>query len=165
MDEPMPSRQADTQAGSGQRREFSGRWVVLGLFAFGLLSTGIIWWYWEQHMEPFMPLQMALAEEFPDSSPRVEGGREKLHRHTPSILRVTMRVSFDPTAAEAPLDEMLTRVAQVADEKIRLQDYENFELHLYQPLAEKELRQQSISEPMSEVLDLLQARTADRRNL
>ena len=27
--------------------EISGRWVVIGLFAFGLLSTAVLWTDWE----------------------------------------------------------------------------------------------------------------------
>lgn len=140
-----------------RQREFSGRWIVLGLFAFGLLSTSVIWLYWQWHMEPFMPLQMALAAEFEDSSPRVEGGREKLHQDTPSILRISMRVPFDPTRPDAPVDALLMRVARIAADHLALQDYETFELHLYHPQAEQQLIQHSLSRPMPEVLQRLRS--------
>jgi hypothetical protein len=52
-------------------RGIPGAWVVTGMFAFGLLATGVLFGYWHFHTAPFQELQMALAEEFPGCSPRV----------------------------------------------------------------------------------------------
>ncbi len=77
-------------------RRVSGRAMVLGMLAFGTLTTAAMWVYWTLHVGPFRPLQDAIAAAFPHSSPRVDGGQRKMHKGTPKILRIVMRVDFDP---------------------------------------------------------------------
>ena len=70
-----------------------GHWVVLGMFAFAIVLTGMLWTYTKLHNAPFIPLRRALAEEFTRAAaPRVEGGR---HRNGPMILRVIVKVEFN----------------------------------------------------------------------
>src|SRR3990172_7938391 len=80
--------------------ELSGKWVVIGMFVFAIAATAGLFAYWELHTAPFRELQDALAQEFPRSRPRVEGGQRKKHKHTPRILSIVLRVEFDPTADE-----------------------------------------------------------------
>ena len=81
-------------------RELSGRWVVIGLFAFAITLTVALWVYWKLHRAPFLQWEQFLAGEFQGSSPLVEGGQRKMHRGTPRILRITLKVDFDPQADE-----------------------------------------------------------------
>ena len=135
-------------------RTISGRTVVFGMFGFGALATLLLWYYWTRHLEPFMPLQLALAEQFENSSPRVDGGRRKTHKGTPRILRVVMRVDFDPTAddpaTEQVVDERIRRIADIAREHVSLQDYDLLVVHFYQPNPEGSLRQQRFERSVDE---------------
>ena len=55
-------------------KTISGSRLVIAMFGMAIVATGLLWFYWDLHLMPYMPLQEALAEEFEDSSPRVEGG-------------------------------------------------------------------------------------------
>ena len=115
--------------------EISGRWIVISMFAFGILSTLMIWFYWNKHIEPFMPLQLAIEKEFENSSPRVEGGQRKISKGTPRILRVTMKVDFNPELKESAVvaDERIARIAEISAEFQDLKTYDFLEFHFYQP--------------------------------
>jgi hypothetical protein len=125
----------------------SGRKVVIGMFLFGFAATGVIWVYWNMHLMPFMPLQKAIVAEFEDSSPRVTGGQRKMHKHSPTILRVVMRVPFDP---ESPAEEvvqqteqLLLRLRELAEQHTEIDRYEVLEVHLFheiQQAVEQEIR-------------------------
>src|ERR1700691_6004344 len=95
-------------------KRVSGRAVVIGLFAFGIALTSILWIYWTLHTAPFRPLQDALAVEFPGSSPRVTGGQRKMHKGTPKILQVILRVDFDPLTQTKKGEAVVDRVEIVA---------------------------------------------------
>ena len=137
---------ADSQIPAGS---ISGRKVVVGMFMLGLTATGILWFYWHYHLMPFMPLQEAIAAEFKDSAPRVDGGRRKLQEDTPMILRVQIRVPFDPTDndedSQQQTDHRLTVVQQLAEEHATLSDYEVLQVHMYFEHQEKQLLQQSFT--------------------
>ena len=128
-------------------RTVSGRVIVIGLFLLGITATGVLWTYWHLHLVPFMPLQESLAAEFEHSSPRVDGGRRKMHKGTPKILRVVMRVPFDPTDAEADvqnqIEQRMTRVMELATQHTPIGEYDLLEVHLYQETKEDELRQKT----------------------
>ena len=136
-------------------RELSGRWVVVGMFGFGIVATGVLYTYWQLQTAPFMPVQTALAEAFADSSPRVEGGQRKMHQNTPVILRVVMRVPFDPIREEAVARRFLVDVARVINGQLDLSEYDQMDLHLYQPNPEQEIQQKTYSEPTRWLLDQL----------
>jgi hypothetical protein len=137
-------------------RELPGRWVVVGMFGFGVLATGVLYVYWQLQTAPFMPLQMALAAAFEDSSPRVEGGQRKMHQNTPLILRVVMRVPFDPLQDERAARRYLIEVSRVIHREIELSDYDQLDLHLYKPDPEREIRQKTLSEQIPWLLHQLQ---------
>lgn len=78
----------------------SGSKVVICMFLLGIVATAALWVYWTKHLEPFMPLQTALNDTFKDAGARVEGGQRKLHKGTPRVLSIRMRVAFDPNIEE-----------------------------------------------------------------
>ena len=133
-----------TQVGATGRPEWriSGRGMVLGMLAFGVLTTSSMWIYWTLHVGPFRPFQDALAAAFPHSSPRVDGGQRKMHKGTPKILRVVLRVEFDPVTESARGEQVVDLVEQIARKHLDLDAYEVLEVFLFQGVPEKEVRQQ-----------------------
>ncbi|MEQ9408627.1 MAG: hypothetical protein RIK87_12905 [Fuerstiella sp.] len=131
-----------------------GRLIVVAMFSLGIIATGILWTYWQLHLMPFMPLQKSLAAEFDESSPRVDGGRRKSHKGTPMILRVVMRVPFDPIAddpeTQQKVQERLTRTRELAEEHADLDSYELLEVHLYKESKEQELQQKTFLQDLSD---------------
>ncbi len=125
-------------------REISGRWVVAGMFAFAILLTSGLWIYWKLHIAPFIPLQQALAAEFEGAQPRVEGGQRKMHQGTPRILRITMKVDFDPVASVAKAEEYADRVEASIRRNTDITPYSTLELHLFQLQPEQEIRQRTV---------------------
>lgn len=139
----------------------SGRWLVVGMFAFAAAATAVLWVYWKLHVGPFVPLQEALAAEFPGSKPRVEGGQRKMSRGTPRILRITMQVDFDPQREKRKAEQLADRLAAFLRRHFAetayapvytLQSYETLELHFYHPQPEERIIQQSYRRKVAEVL-------------
>lgn len=125
-------------------RSNAGRWIVVGMIAFAMTLTGACWVYWKLHVAPFLPLQQLLAGEFEDCRPKVQGGQRKIHKSTPEILRITMKIDFDPTgqSGEAQTDALAKRVtAFVAGNWPELSHYVTLELHFYWPEPEKKIKQ------------------------
>ena len=151
---PQPQPQTQVLETAPPTRMVSGRWIVISLFGFGLLLTSLIRLYSKLHLEPFMPLQLALAEEFEDSSPRVEGGQRRMHKDSPRLLRVTMRVAFDPTVDDQKtlneVNERLDRITAISSQHLQIADYDTLEVHFYQPNPEGELKQQSFSRELED---------------
>lgn len=109
-----------------------GHWVVLGMFAFAIVMTGLLWTYTKLHNAPFIPLRRALAEEYSRSAaPRVEGGR---HRNGPMILRVVLNVDFDPTEPAEFVRERVAgiqaRIIELARAHVEVQKYEDLQIFL-----------------------------------
>lgn len=122
--------------------------MVIAMFVMGLTATGLLFLYWNLHLMPFMPLQEAIVAEFRDSAPRVDGGRTRLHRETPMLLRIVLRVDFDPTAknpeTEARLEHYMERLKALSASHTKLDDYEQLHVHFYQPVREKVILERSI---------------------
>lgn len=133
-------------------RYISGRKVVVAMFAMAFLATGLLWFYWNLHLQPFMPLQEALAVEFKKSSPRVDGGQRKQHKGTPKFLRVVMRVPFDPNATDAETQSLIeTRIERTRELALKYtpeDEYEYLELHFYQEQKEQRLSQKEFQKSM-----------------
>lgn len=129
-------------------RTVSGRSIVVAMFGLGIAATAFLFLYWNLHLMPFMPLQEAIVADFPGSAPRVEGGRRKMHRRTPMLLRVVMRVPYDPTLADSVVssenEDCVTRVRSLAEKHVGLKDYEILEVNLYHPVREKVIREKMI---------------------
>ncbi len=141
-DENWDSRATPVNAPTMPVSRVSGRWMVASLIGFGVLTTTAMWVYWTMHVGPFRPMQDAIAAAFPHSSPRVEGGQHKMHKGTPKILRVVMRVDFDPERESGRGEEVVNVVQQIASKYVDLGAYEELEVFLYQGVPEKDVRQQ-----------------------
>ena len=98
----------------------------MAMFSLGIVATGTLWFFWNLQLMPFMPLQDALVAEFEGSSPRVDGGRRKGQKGTPKILRVVMRVPFDPTSpepsAQSQIETRLRRTQELAQKYVVTDD-------------------------------------------
>jgi hypothetical protein len=142
----------DDTTGGGEGTEIPGRWVVLGMFAFAVMVTGSIYVYWNLHTAPFRPLQEALAAEYDGSHPLVQGGQRKMHKGTPKILRVTLRVEFDPEAEEnsRQAEGVFDRILELAEENLELSSYEVAELHLVHLRPEQEPQMKQLSRELTE---------------
>ena len=79
------------------RRGISGKVIVGSMFFMGICATTFLYTFWTLHLMPFMPLQEAIVKEFPGSAPRVDGGRKKLHKGTPNVLRIVLKSEVDPS--------------------------------------------------------------------
>ena len=134
---------------SAAPRVLAGRWVVVAMLLFGMTATGIMWAYWKSHVAPFLPLQQALADQFPSSRPRVEGGQRKLHKGTPALLRITMKVNFDPQREPQRAEAFFDRVSEFTRDQIDLRPYDELHLHLYWPEPEKEIRERTLKRSVS----------------
>lgn len=111
------------------KQNMSGKAVVIGLALLGILSTWVMFTYWELHTRPFRPLREALGRTFKYSLPQVDGGRRK---GGPETLRIVLRVPFTPLETSVETQQFLHAVADVTRKHINLDQYERFELHLIQ---------------------------------
>lgn len=118
---------------------FKGKTIVLGLLIFGLLMSGSLYVFQAVNSFKFAPTQKALAEEFPDSKPRVEGGRLKGKQQNPATLRITLAVDFNPNDHEERLQNMSDRILKIASKNLKLSDYSLAELHFYQAIPEQKI--------------------------
>jgi len=136
-----------TDHSSVSHRFLTGPRVVAAMFAMGICATGLLYAYWTLHLMPFMPLQEAIVTEFPGSAPRVDGGRKKLHKENPTVLRIVMKSQIDPTAADPESMEALRilreRIAELVEAKVDFPGIDFLELHVYKLLQEKEIREKS----------------------
>ncbi|MEZ6064294.1 MAG: hypothetical protein R3B90_00980 [Planctomycetaceae bacterium] len=112
-------------------RRFGGRALVFLMLGFGVVMTGIMFAYWELYTREFRPLQAAIAAEFPESTPRAIGGTHKSHLPGhPSVMRIIIRVDFDPRSAEQQAREAANRLTEIARRKIDISKYQVFEIFL-----------------------------------
>jgi len=114
----------------------SGKWVVLALFMFGLMGTGLVCTYWKVTRAPFFELQKALAKEFPKSTPRVDGGKPKVG---PMTLSVVLHLDFPPDRQDPNVALTLRRVLELAAKHQDLTPYTLFEVYLIQKRPEQTL--------------------------
>ncbi|MFO0975089.1 MAG: hypothetical protein U0996_01760 [Planctomycetaceae bacterium] len=136
------------------RRGISGRLIVGAMFFMGICATSFLYTYWTFHLMPFMPLQEAIVQEFPGSAPRVDGGRKKLHKDTPNVLRIVLKSEVDPTS-EKPKDleylsNLRERIERLSREKVPLPDLDEIELHVYKLVKEEEILECSWKRPWKE---------------
>jgi hypothetical protein len=142
----------ETTAPSRPPRTISGRWVVLSMFAFGIVATAGIWVYWKLHLAPFMPLQKALVAEFPKSSPRVDGGWTKNEFKTvPPTLRIVLRVPYPPDERDVRVPATIERVIALAREYVDFAKYEMLEIFLVNYVPEKAPIQHTFKGKISEL--------------
>ena len=132
-----------------RRRPNSGKRVVVGMFVFAVLITGALWFYWYYHTQPFIPLQKAIAAEFPNSAPRVDGGQRRIHRNSPRLLWVVMRVEFDPASDELA-DRTANRVVELAREHLNLANYDQVNIRLFRGEPEKTIHRRDLEVPLKD---------------
>ena len=121
--------QAQTEIGDASGR-MSGRWVACGILGLGLISISTLWLYTDLHTAPFLELRDAIHSEFASSAPQVEGGQRKIHRGSPKILRVTLRVDWDPLGNDDKVALMMSRLVELAEKHQGLATYDQFDVHL-----------------------------------
>lgn len=121
--------QAQTKTNEASGR-VSGRWVACGILCLGLISTTTLWLYTDLHTSPFLALRDAIHAEFSSSAPQVEGGQRKIHRGSPKILRVTLRVDWDPQENDDKVARMMSRLVVLAEKHQGLAAYDQFDVHL-----------------------------------
>ncbi len=126
-------------------RTFSGQQAVFAMFALGVTATAFLWINWTVRMTPFMPLQTALEQRFPDSAPRAEGGT--IRDSDKTVLQVVMRTDFDPLATTtrevAAVESRLNVARELATDLADLDSYEILALHLYFPMKEDRISQET----------------------
>ena len=135
---PTDSEQMPTEEPRRKARELSGRKVVFAMFLFGAATTAGFWLYWYFYNAPFRLLQEAILAEFPDSAPRVEGGQRKMRQHAPIILRITLKVEFDPNADVARAEAVAKRLEETVRRHQDLAGYDKLEMYLFQKIPERE---------------------------
>ncbi|MFN0055352.1 MAG: hypothetical protein ACKV0T_24665 [Planctomycetales bacterium] len=122
------------------------------LFLFGTVSTAGIWIYWKLHLAPFLPLQRALANAFPESLPRVDGGWARNEfRKGPPRLRILLRVPFPPDRPDDRVEETVKRVIELAREHVDFTAYDELEIYLVQHIPERTPRQYEYKVKMAEL--------------
>ena len=131
----------------------SGQMVVAMMVAFGSILTGILWFYWYYHSAPFVPLQSAIAAEYPDSSPRVDGGRRRMHKGTPSEIWIIMRVKFDVETDDVASAAAVERVTQIANEHLPAGEYDLLHIRLYRGDPEQFLHKRDVDIPLGEAAE------------
>ena len=142
----------DSRAEDASDTVLGGRVVVVGMVLFGVVMVSGMWLYWHLYTRPFRSLQVAIHAEFPDSIPRVVGGRHKSHKEdTESVLRIVLDVEFNPeTAAADALTQRIDRIQALAAEHMDLSAYDELEVHLMQRVPEAETRSRSFQFPLTE---------------
>ncbi|WP_339746710.1 hypothetical protein [uncultured Rubinisphaera sp.] len=115
-----------------------GRWLIAVMFLFAISVSVGLWTYWELHTRPFRSLTDALGETFPNSSPRVEGGKHGLHREIDSILRIVLRIDYNPDLESDRYEKDVETILQMAANHIELQAYDRCDIHLFRQSPEEE---------------------------
>lgn len=132
------------------RRSLTGKPVVLGMFLFAMIVSLGLWGYWKLHTEPFRALTDKLAESFPGSNPRVEGGKHGMHKQTPSILRIVMRVPYNPNLNDRKYKRQLRKILEITSQSGMLATYDLCEIHLFCQPAERTPEIRSLKIPAAE---------------
>jgi len=112
-----------------------GAWVAVGILVLGLVFTAVLWWYTDMHAGPFRELRDAIHAEYPGASPHVEGGQRKIHKGTPKILRITLRVEDDPRSDDELVSQKMDRLVSLADRHHGLRKYDRLDVYFvwYRP--------------------------------
>lgn len=120
------------------------------MFTFGAILTGILWMYWYYHSAPFVPLQNAIAAEFPGSSPRVDGGQRRMHKGTPAEIWIIIRVEFDVENDDERAEATVERVRQIAEEHLPPGEFNLLHVRLYRGDPEQFLHKRDTDVPLGQ---------------
>lgn len=131
-----------------------GRWTVVAMFGFAAMMVALLFIYWEMYTAPFRPLQYAIADAFPESSPRVVGGQHKSHKtEYPPTLRVIIYVpveDFDPETETEKSEARAFRLARLAFEHQDVSEYELIQIVLLQKIPESTNRRWKVTKTVDE---------------
>ncbi len=154
----------------------SGTWMVVIMFAFAMAMIGLMYLYWELHTRPFRPLQIAINARYPNSMPRVIGGKHKSHQpESKPTLRIVIAVDFDPTdrlprppgtnseeedrltltdtmKVDPRVEEAYQTLLQLANKHTDLSQYQIVEIFLEHRRPEKRSRTLYSTRPLAEWL-------------
>ena len=139
---------AAPDSGYSAGSEIDGWKLVFAMLTFGALATSTLWGYWYYHSAPFIPLQVAIAQEFPASAPRVDGGQRRMHKGTEELLWVIMRVKFNPQDEPEKSRMTVDRVVELAKETIDLDGYEQLTVRLFFGDLEREIHKADFEVPL-----------------
>lgn len=128
--------------------EIAGWKLVLAMLSFGLLASGTLWGYWYYHTAPFIPLQTAIAKEFPGSAPRVDGGQRRIHKGSSKLVWIIMRVEFKPQDEPEKSQRTVDRVVQLAREHVELEPFEQINVRLFFGELEQEIHKVDFEIPL-----------------
>ena len=140
-----------------QTTEISGKWIVIGMFTFAVTIVSVLWFYTVSHRAPFRPLERALNEKFADSVPKVEGGQRKIHENSSKILRIIMKVTFDPSVEREQAERFAERVIAFARKHHDISRYEILEIHFFKLEPEKKILQWETERRVADLLEQSQA--------
>ena len=121
----------------------SGTWLVVGMFAFGLLLTAGLYTYWTLYTAPFKSIMESLAAEYPGSAPRVDGGKPRMDRPGESTLRIVMKSAFDPESSPEA-EPFANDVAHFVARNTDLSRFDAVEVHLFHGEPEDHVSQRSM---------------------
>ena len=128
------------------------------MLTFAVTIISVLWIYTVSHRAPFRPLERALANEFVDSVPKVEGGQRKIHKSSSKILRIMMKVTFDPSVEREQAERFAERVIAFSRKHHDISRHDILEIHFFKLEPEKKILQW---ETERNVADLLQQSQPD----
>jgi hypothetical protein len=104
------------------------------------------------HLAPFLPLQKAIADAYPKSSPRVDGGwtKENFRQGLPR-LRIVLRVPYPPVYSDTRVQATIDQVIELARQHTNLGGYDEFEIYLVHYAPEKSPQQYEFKTHVSEL--------------
>ncbi|VAX39980.1 hypothetical protein MNBD_PLANCTO02-3277 [hydrothermal vent metagenome] len=138
-EKPIASPLATSKAVSGKK-------TVVLMFLFGTVLTSFLYFYWTAHTARFRSLQDAIAHEFEGSMPRVEGGQRKMHLElSPFLLRVTMKVKFDPTVNILQAEKHAKALTTFIQKYENVKQFDKLEYHFYQLNPEDKIKQKTLT--------------------
>ena len=145
--EPTPET-TPLEPGPKPSPEIDGWKLVAAMLTFGILASGTLWGYWYYHTAPFIPLQVAIADEFPGSAPRVDGGHRRIHKDTAGLLWIIMRVDFNPKDEPEKSQSTVDRVVELAHKHVEIEEFEKLTVRLFFGEMEKEIHKLDFEVPV-----------------
>lgn len=153
------------ESASTNSQSNAGRWTVVAMFGFAATMIVLLFLYWHFYTAPFRELQYAIAQQFPESSPRVVGGKHKSHKDdNPMVLRVIVYIpkdDFDPEASESLCESRAVQLAQLAFQHHDVSRYQQLQIVLLQKVPESKQRRWEQTSPVDQWRQAISARFDD----
>ena len=140
--------------------QIGGRWTVVVMFGFALVMMTALFVYWDLYTRPYRPLQYAIAERFPGSSPKVVGGQHKSHKNnSPVILRIVVNVpdtEFDPIKDEVQSEARALDLVKLAFQFHDVTRYEQIDVILLQQVPDSGRNMRTVSKSLDDWRSLVE---------